>query len=67
MKIISYICNRKKTKEYSNMEPKVWNTKTDNPKLGYKELADGRHSLYLLYNTMVTIAITARRQGKRSS
>lgn len=32
------------------MEPKVWNTKTDNPKLGYKELADGRHSLYLLYN-----------------
>ena len=49
------------------MEPKVWNTKTDNPKLGYKELADGRHSLYLLYNTMVTIAITARRQGKRSS
>ena len=50
MKIISYICNRKKTKEYSNMEPKAWNTKTDNPKLGYKELADGRHSLYLLYN-----------------
>lgn len=32
------------------MEPKAWNTKTDNPKLGYKELADGRHSLYLLYN-----------------
>ena len=50
MKRNSYICNRKKTKEYSNMEPKAWNTKTDNPKLGYKELADGRHSLYLLYN-----------------
>ena len=50
MKRNGYICNRKKTKEYSNMEPKAWNTKTDNPKLGYKELADGRHSLYLLYN-----------------
>lgn len=32
------------------MEHKAWNTKTDNPKLGCKELSDGRQSLYLLYN-----------------
>lgn len=32
------------------METRGWNTKTDNPKLEAKMLADGRGSLYLLYN-----------------
>ena len=32
------------------METRGWNTKTDNPKLEVKMLADGRGSLYLLYN-----------------
>lgn len=56
MKIKHYLCKQKENKrKSSNMEKSVfdtkkWNTKTDNPKLCVKVLADGRGSLYLLYN-----------------
>lgn len=36
--------------EKQKFDTKGWNTKTDNPKLGVRELSDGRGSLYLLYN-----------------
>ena len=39
----------KKT-EKTKIDPKGWNAKTDNPKLGVKMLSDGRGSLYLLFN-----------------
>ncbi len=34
----------------NNINTKGWNARTDNPKLGCKMLADGRGSLFLLYN-----------------
>lgn len=36
--------------EKTVFDTRKWNTKTDNPKLCVKVLADGRGSLYLLYN-----------------
>lgn len=36
--------------ETGKINTKNWNTSTDNPKLGCKMLADGRGSLFLLYN-----------------
>jgi len=36
--------------EKTKIDTKGWNAKTDNPKLDVKMMADGRGSLYLLYN-----------------
>lgn len=42
--------------EKAKFDTKGWNAKTDNPKLGVKVLADGRGSLFLLYNYGYNVA-----------